>query len=226
VSSNQILALMRRHLVAVVAILVLTVGIAWDIKSTPPPYTESANLIFTPPAVNPYFSLSSFRSALIATAEIMTKTMESPESQQKVHEAGGTADFSVGLVNYNNEQFPYYGNPYVTVTTTATNPVDAHRTFTIVVQSSQRLISERQVEAGVYPASRISTQIVGDTGSVAQPGSNKRAFAGLVLLAILIAFLVVIFLDRHPIRPSLRRRPDSSPSSGRARTADKVRLRG
>lgn len=221
-SSNQILALMRRHLVAVVAILILTAGIAWDIKSTPPPYTESANVIFTPPAINPYFSISSFTSTLITTAEIMTRTMVSPESQQKVHEAGGTADFSVGLVNYNNEQFPYYGNPYVTVTTTATNPVDAHRTFAIVIQSFQRLVSERQAQAGVRSISRISTQIVGDTGPVGQPGSSKRASAGLIMLAILIAFLVVIFLDRHPIWPSLRRRLNRySPSSGRVRTAIK-----
>jgi hypothetical protein len=213
---------MRRHLVAVLAILVLTAGMAWDIKRTPPPYTESANVILTPPAVNPYASLSSFNAALIATAEVMTKTMLSPESQQKVREAGGTADFSLGLVNFNNEQFPYYGDPYVTVTATASDPADVHRTFTIVTLEFQRLVSERQAQAGVHPISRISTHVVADTGPVSQAGSHKRVFAGLILLAIVITFLIVIFLDRHPIWPSIRRRlARYSLPSVRVRTAIK-----
>ncbi len=97
-SLGQIVALMRRHLVAVVAIFVLTAGVAWQIKHTPPPYTESANVIFTPPAVNPYSSFSSYPSALLSTAEVMTETMLGAESRQEVLAAGGTADFTIGLV--------------------------------------------------------------------------------------------------------------------------------
>lgn len=221
-SLSQISALIRRHLVAVAVILVFTAGMAWNIKKTTPPYTESANVIFTPPAVNPYSSLSSFTPALISTAEIMTSLMLSPESRQKVREAGGTADFSLGLVNFSNEQFPYYGDPYVAVSTTAANPVDAHRTFTIVTQSFLRLVSKQQAQAGVKPASRISTQVVADTGPVSEPGSNKRAFAGLIMLAIVLAFLVLIFLDRRPIWPGIRRRlARYSLSSARVRAAMK-----
>jgi hypothetical protein len=206
VSLGQIVALMRRHLVAVVAILVLTAGVAWHIKHTSPPYSESATVIFTPPAVNPYSSFSSYPSALLSTAEVMTETMLGAESQQKVREAGGIADVTIGLVNFNNEQFPYYGDPYVTVTATATDPATAHRTFEIVMLSFQRLVTERQVQAGAIPVSFITTHVVGDTGPVAEAGSQKRVFAGLIVLAIMITFLVLIFLDRHPIWPGNRRR--------------------
>lgn len=206
-SFGQIIALMRRHLVAVVTIFVLVAGMAWDIKHTPPPYTESANVIFTPPAANPYSSFSSFQSALLATAEIMTKTMLSPEYQQKVREASGTADYNLGLINFSNEQFPYYRDPYVTVTVTGADPAAVHRTFTIVTRSFQLLVSERQDLAGVLPVNSISTYVVADTGPMAQGGSQKRAFAGLFVLAITITFLIAIFLDRHPIRPRTRRHP-------------------
>lgn len=216
VSFGQIYALMRRHLVAVAVLFVLTVGMAVEIKHTPPVYTESANVIFTVPAVNPYSSISSFTNDLITTAYVMTQEMLSPESQQKVRAAGGVADFSVGLVNFNNEQFPYYGDPYVTVTATSGNLADAHRTFTIVTQSFQRIVSERQIQAGVPRLSRISTRVVGDTGPVSPGGSQKRALAGLILLAIITSFLVLLFLDRHPIWPGIRRRLSrySLPSKG------------
>lgn len=205
-SFGQIYALMRRHLLAVMVVFILAAGMAWDIKTTPPVYSESANVILTGPAANPYASISSFTDDLIMTAYVMTTAMLSPESQQKVHQNGGTADFSLGLVNLSNEQFPYYGDPYVTLTTTSANPADAHRTFTIVATSFQHLLLARQVEAGVPPIGRISTHVVADTGPIAQVGSSKRAYAGLLILAIVIAFLVAVFLDRHPIWPSIRRR--------------------
>jgi hypothetical protein len=209
VSFGQIVTLMRRHLVAVMVIIVLTAGLAWHIKRTPPTYLESANVIFTPPASNPYSSFSSYTSALLATADVMTKTMLSSSSQQSIRKAGGTADFSIGLVNFNNEQFPYYGDPYVTVTSMDTDPATVHRTFSIVVQSLQRLLSERQDQAGAHPDSEISTNVVADTAPVVVPGSHKRVYAGIFILAIMIAFLVLIFLDRHPVWPGIRRRLDN-----------------
>jgi hypothetical protein len=206
VNFGQIVTLMRRHLIAVIVILVLTAGMAWNIKRTPPIYMESANVIFTPPAANPYSSFTSFTSALLSTADVMTRTMLSSDSQQNIRNAGGTADFSVGLVNFNNEQFPYYGDPYITVTATDADPATAHRTFRIVVTSLQLLLSERQDQAGAYPGSEISTNVVADTGPVVVAGSHKRVYAGLLMLAIIVAFLVLFFLDRHPVWPVIRSR--------------------
>lgn len=219
-SLRQIYALMRRHLAAVMVVFVLAAGVTWVIKKTPPAYSESANLIFTPPAVNPYSSIGSFSNVLITTAFAMRYAMLSPESQQKVHEAGGTADFNIGLVNLSNEQLPYYPYPYVTLTTTSLNPEDTHRTFAIVTLSFQRLVSEWQAQAGAPPISRITIHVVADTGPVAQVGSPKRTYAGLILLTIVAAFMVAVFLDRRPIRPHIRRHlARYSALSARARSA-------
>jgi hypothetical protein len=225
VSFSQIYALMRRHLIALMVLFVLTVSMAWEIKSTPPVYSESANVIFTAPAANPYSSIATFTNDLITTAYVMTQVMLSPESQQAVREAGGTADFSVGLVNFNNLQFPYYGDPYVTITATSRNLADTHRTFVIVAQSFQRIVSEGQIQSGALPPSRISTNVVADTGPVSPPGSQKRALAGLILLATVTAFLVLLFLDRHPIWPSIHRRLTrySLPSKGSRITMTRTR---
>jgi hypothetical protein len=206
VNFSQIYALMRRHLVAIVVIFVLAVGMAWDIKSTPPTYAESANVVFVAPSANPYSSLSEFTGALVMSAFAMITTIQSQESQQEIREAGGTADFSVGVVNEGDEEYPYYGNPYVDLTTTSANPADVHRTFTIVIQSLRRLLSVRQAQAGVTPVNHIFINVVGDTGPVVQAGSPKRVFAGLIVLVVVTAFLIAIFLDRHPIWPKVHSR--------------------
>ena len=216
-SFSEIAAIMRRHLIAVVVIFAVTVSVAWEFKRTPPPYTESVNIIFTPPSSNPYSSFSNFPQVLLSTAEIMTKSMLSSESKKAILRAGGTASFSVGLVNFNNEQFPYYDDPYVTVSATATDPATAHQTFTILVSYFQRLVSEKQVQTGASPKSYISTHAVADTGVIAEAGSSKRVYAGLIALAVIMAFLVVTFLDRHPIWPNIRRHlAKYSPSSVRS----------
>ena len=115
---REISAIMRRHLVALFVVFIVTVGIAYEFKTTPPAYVESATVVFTAPTSttfpNPY---SAFSSDLITTAEVMVRTTMSPQSEQEIREAGGTADFNVALVNINNEQFPFYNGSYATVTT-------------------------------------------------------------------------------------------------------------
>jgi hypothetical protein len=206
VTFGQIHELMRRHLIAVSVVFVFAIGMLYVVKSSPIVYDENADVIFTAPAphANPY---SSFTSSLISTADVMTRIMLNPQSQQRVRNAGGTAYFNVGLVNLYNLQFPYYGDPYVAVSTVSVDPASAHRTFEIVAAAFQRLVATQQVQAGVPPISRIATHLVADTGPVPERGSNKRAYAGIILLAIIGAFMVARLLDRHPIHlgVSLRR---------------------
>ena len=181
-----------------IVVLILTAGVAYGIKRTPPMYAESATVVFTPPKSlvfpNPY---ASWRGDLQTSADVMTKAMLDSRSEQRVREAGGTADFNLVLVNLYNEEYPDYGVPYVKLTTTSVNPADAQRTFTIVASSFEHLVSARQAQAGVMPGNRISTTIVGDTGPLVQAGSPKRVYAGLALLAVVAAFMLSNFISRH-----------------------------
>jgi hypothetical protein len=164
---------------------------------------------------NPY---SAFSSDLGITAELMTRAMLDSQSQRRVREAGGTADFNLALVNLYNEEYPDYGTPYVTLTTTSVNQANVRRTFTIVVSLFEHLVLARQTQAGAPPNHRISIHVVADTGPLVQAGSSKRTFAGLALLAVVAAFLLSSFLDRHQGRLSLL------VSAGRARAADNTAL--
>lgn len=197
-SLREAAAITRRRWVVFTLVFILTAGVAYSIKRTPPMYAETGTAVFTAPKSpvypNPY---SSWRGDLPATAYIMTEAMLDAQSQDRVRAAGGTADFSLAPVNLSNEEYPNYGTPYVTLTTTSVDPADAHRTFTIVASSFEHLVSARQAQAGVLPGNRISTSIIGNTGPLLQAGSPKRVYAGLAVLAVVAASMLSSFLSRH-----------------------------
>jgi hypothetical protein len=206
VSPQEIAALLRRHIAAVLLVGVIAVGVAYHIKRTPPTYQESATVYFTGPtsaaSPNPYVT---FSDSLIGTAGAIAIIAMSPQGQQQVSAAGGTGAFDIALVNSYNLEFPVYGTPAVTVTTTSQDPNAVHQTFTAVTKVLKRDLAERQAQAGVPSAHRIGTHIVNDSGPIVLVGSNKRVFAGLLVLTVVAALSVASFLDRHPIHLGLRR---------------------
>jgi hypothetical protein len=229
----EIAALMRRHLLAVTFVFVLAAAVLYDFKSTPPMYQESATVVFTAPSSvanpNPY---SSFGGDLITTGEVMIRTLMSPAGQQRVREAGGTADFGVGLVNLYNQEYPDYSDPYATMSVTSVNPSAVHLTFAVVARQLAGILASRQAQAKVPPHNRITAHVIGDTGVTALRGSSKRTYAGVVLLTVVTAFMVSIWLDRRRgrrggIRPAAR--PDRPDRPGQPeqpvaeRTAEPVR---
>ena len=131
----------------------------------------------------------------------------SPQSQRLVQAAGGTGDYTVAPVNLYNQQYPDYGVPEATITTTASSPEAAHSTYVIVVRQINNYLAAMQ--ARVQPRNRIITDVVGDSGPIIQTGSLKRSYGGLILLTLVAFFMLAIFLDRHPgliWRPARQRR--------------------
>jgi hypothetical protein len=194
-------AQLRRHLIAVTVVLMMAAGGAWKITSSTPVYLESANVIFATPGPNPYSDLG---PELIPAANLMAKTMLSPAYEQQIRQAGGTAQFDLELVNLYNEQFPYYDDPYVTVTAQSNSQQKTDRTFQIVIRTLQALVRARQTQAGVRPWAYFGTHVVADTGPLPQPGSRKRTLASLAVLTLIVLFLVAGFLDRRPVWATLR----------------------
>jgi hypothetical protein len=202
---QEIAALVRRHLLAISMVIVVAAGVAYYFKHTPLTYVESGTVVFAAPKTvaypNPYTTLS---GGLTGTAGIMAIIVMSPQGQQQIRSAGGTASYDAELVNLYNLEYPNYSDPFVTVTATSTNPAEVHQTFDIAAQLLERTLQEKQARAGVPEVDRITTHIVGDTGLVPERGSSKRTLAGLLVLAIVAAFSVASFFDRHPIRLSER----------------------
>ncbi len=199
-SLDELVALLRRHMIAAMVVVVLAVGAAYTFKRTPLTYGESATMILTVPKSlanpNPY---ATFDEPLITTSGVVALSMMGAQSLQKVRAAGAVGTYNVALVNLYNEQYPNYGEPSVTVTATAHDPAAAHNTFAIVIRLFQDNLAARQAQQGVPPHDRIGAHEAGDTGPMLASGSRKRVFAGLTVLTIVAVFSVCIFLDRHPV---------------------------
>ena len=196
---------MRRHVVAVAMIVVVAIGVAYDIHKTPATFQEGSTIVFTIPAsaANPDpFSL--FTGDLLYTAGLMAQVMMSPQSQDRVQQAGGLATYDLALYNLYNEEFPNYSQPYVTFTVTGATPQQVQETYAIVAAQLKQALASEQAQYGAVPHNQIAEHIIGDSGVVALRGSKKRTYAGLFMLTIIILFLVLRFLDRHTV-PRMRR---------------------
>jgi hypothetical protein len=187
----------RLRLAVVVVVLTVAAGLGYDIKSTPPMYLESAAVIFSlPPSQNAPNAYVSFTRSLITSGDAMAKILTSPQTQRQIRAAGGAPDVNMALINLYNEDYPDYGEPLATLTAKSHSAAAAHHTFMVSARLLGRLLSARQAQAGVLPRDRITAQIVADTGPVAQAGSPKRAFAGLALLALVVAVMMCSMVDR------------------------------
>jgi hypothetical protein len=201
VTVPEIVALMRRHMIVLMIIVVATAGLAFEIKHAPVTYEESATLAFTSRKTsakpNPYAALN---NALIDAAGILTTLAMSAQNQEQIKAAGGTALFNITLANGYNLQFPDFNEPYATLSATSTSVAAVDRTFTLVVQLLHGELKARQNQVKVPGADRIEIHVLAATGPVPQLGSFKRVLAGLFALMLVIIFSVATFLSRHPIR--------------------------
>jgi hypothetical protein len=200
VNARELAALMRRHVVAVMVVLVLAASVGYMLRHTQPSYEETATMILATPdsAANPN-PYNVFSVSLIDTGDVMVRTLMGPQGQQQVRAAGATGTFDVALVNLYNEEYPNY-QPYITVIGISQDPAEAHHTFAIVSKVLSDNLAAAQAKQGVPPVDRITGTIVGDTGPLVQSGSSKREYVIFVVLTIIAVFTVALFLDRHPFR--------------------------
>lgn len=202
-SVQDIAALMRRHLAALMVVIIAAAAVAVIFKRTPVTYRESGTVVFSAPGSanfpNPY---TSFSGSLVDAAGLIALFVMSPRDQRQIEAEGGAAAYDAALVNVSDLEYPDFSDPYITVTAVATDPMQVHRTFALVTRELYSELSSRQARANVSVPNRITASLIGDSGTLAQPGSSKRVDAGLLALAIIAALSVAIFLDRHSLRPN------------------------
>jgi hypothetical protein len=114
--------------------------------------------------------------------------------------AGGTATVSLTLVNLYDEEYPNYGLPMATLTSTSTSAAASQRTFTIAVRRLEDSLEAMQARAGVAPGNRISASILAPSGPIAQPGSKKRVYGGLAILAVMAVSTLWGMINRRAAR--------------------------
>jgi hypothetical protein len=208
----------RRRVLRIGAVLVVALagaGVADDITRTPPMYLESANVVFSLPKSMTYpKAYFIYADPLITSSEVMAQSLMSPQAQQQIRRAGGTASVTMALVNLYDEEYPDYGVPLATLTAASPSAVNTHRTFMIADRRLAILLATRQAAAGVTRRNRISAQLIADSGPVAQGGSSKRVLAGLLLLALaaIAGLWAIIDARLGPRRPSEGRPTWMAPS--------------
>jgi hypothetical protein len=208
VTTRDFAALFRRHLAAVLGVLVVAAGVAFAFKTTPVTYMEGGTVVFNQPVSralpNPYLSSG---GTLITVGGVVQDYMMGDQGRQQVTAAGGSTaggtSYDVSLVNSYNQEYPNYSVPEATVTATGTDLVAVERTFTAMMQVLTSYLTGQQADAGVPPVDQVTAKLIGNPGPLAQPGSSKRVFGGLLLLTVIAVFTVCVFLDRHPVRLSL-----------------------
>jgi hypothetical protein len=189
--------------VAVAVVVLLVGGVGYHAVHAPPLYLDTATVAFSG-APGP---------SLLAVDQVMASVMMSAQAEQQVRLEGGDARYDAALVNLYSEQFPYYGIPYLTVTTASIDPVATQRTFAAVMRVLKHDLASLQAQAAGSSKARIqATTIAAPTGPIPQTGSHKRSLPALALLTFILAFLVAAFLDRHPFRLRLRERLGSRPA--------------
>jgi hypothetical protein len=122
--------------------------------------------------------------SLIATGSVMSQIVMSARTRDQIAAAGGTASYTVALINLFNQDYPDFSYPEATLTVTSPDPAVTHRTYLVVKRTLTAVLAGRQRQAGATPASAIRVRFIDDSGLVAQKGSRKRALAGLLVIAL------------------------------------------
>ena len=171
-SPPNIVAMLRRHLIAVAVACLAVLGFGYHLAHMNPGYTDVGTIGFIAPndPLTGFADSRGTQAIKVATAEYM---MGSAASQQ-VRAAGGTANYDVELVNSYNEEYPDYSQPYVTVTTNSPDPTAALNTYNAVVSVLIKDLAQRQAQQGARPKVQITALPVNTTGPTIQSGSNKR----------------------------------------------------
>jgi hypothetical protein len=197
----EIGALLRRHFIAVLGVLVLAVWVVHDFKGTPTVYGDGATVVLKPPIStrypNPY---ESGGGSVITATGVIAAYVQGSAGQRLVSAAGGTLPYTVQLINSYNQDFPNYVAPEIDVEVTGTDVGSVIRTYAAVIQVLKAQVVARQKAARVPKIDRIQTLVIGDPGPLAQPGSPKRSLGGLMVLTLVGIFAVAIFFERHRIR--------------------------
>jgi hypothetical protein len=206
----EIVALLRRHIVAVLVVLAVAGAAEYQLRATPPVYVEGGSVVFyTTKHISgvdrPPFRAYLLSQSLIATETTMAGALSPSAAAVGIRTTAGTAQYRLAPFNSHNLQYPYYSLPSATLTVTSQAPAATHLAFLDVFSSIAHKLAAAQSRAAVPAASRIRVYLTADTGTLRQAGSRIRVFGGVAVLTVLVVFMVAGFLDRR-LRHAGRRR--------------------
>jgi hypothetical protein len=196
--------MLRRHRIAIVIVALAAGVLSYHLVRGNPGYIDSGSVAFTAPKNS--VSMFQNRRSLLVVEEAAASYMMGSQGEQKVRTAGGTAPYSVAMLNLYNEEFPNYSQPYVTIAVMSHYPEVAKQTFRAVLGVLRKATAMLQEQVGATQKNEVTATLVAEpTGPIAQGGSHKRSYAALAVLAIIAIVAIARALDRR--RPRRHRRP-------------------
>lgn len=196
-------ALKLRKAIAVIVVLIISAGAAYDIKRTPELYSDGATVIFfvAHQPTQTQAQADSINESLVATEVMLAQT-----TMQYVSTAAGKVQIVAFPCNRSNLQYPDYEEQCATLTATAANASAVHWAFRHAYRVLTSHLLKLQISSAVPSRNRIRTYLVGISGAVSQPGSRMRVLAGLGVLTLIGILTVARFFALRRDRTRARRR--------------------
>ncbi len=183
----------RGKALAVLVVLILAAGAVYDVRTTPPPYTDGGTVIFSAADwLARSVGVPSFDQSLIITEVMLAQTMSG-----QIRTADGTTRLQALPCNTSDLEYPDYAEQCATLTTTAPGAGAARQAFSLAYRLLTVRLAKLQAASGVVSRNRITTYLVGMSGPIPQQGSKARVLAGLALLALIGVLTVSRFIERH-----------------------------
>lgn len=185
-----------------VAVLLISAAAAYDIKKTPPIYSDGATVIFftTRHLADPS------REAALDQSLIVTEVMVAQTTMSLVSSAGRRVHIAAVPCNRSDLEYPDYAEQCATLTAAAPDPGAVQQAFSAAYRVLRSRLMTLQADSGAAPRRRIRTYLVGMSGALPQKGSRARVFAGLAVLTIIVILTASRFSEFHRIRFRAARR--------------------
>jgi hypothetical protein len=203
-----------RKTIAVIAVVIISVGAAYDIRRAPKLESDGATVIFF---VAHQLARSQPQADSINESLVATEVMLAETTMEYVSTPAGRVQIVAFPCNRSNLQYPDYEMQCATLTATAANAAAVRRAFREAYRVLRSRLLRLQISSTVPARNRIQTYLVGVSGPVAQAGSPARVLAGLAVLTFIGMLTVSRFLTLRRSRVPARRRRFFALHGNRAR---------
>jgi hypothetical protein len=139
---------------AVFAVVVIAAGAAYNIKTTPPIYSDGATMIFY---VAHKIRTSPERGNTINQSLVTTEVMFSQTTAEYVNTVAGKVQIVAFPCNRFNFEYPDYEEQCATLTATGPGATAVYRGFWLAYQVLKSRLMKLQANAAVRPRDRIRT---------------------------------------------------------------------
>ncbi|MEU6372632.1 hypothetical protein [Streptomyces sp. NPDC046909] len=202
-------ALLRRWYV-VVAALLLTAGLAYQVVRPAPQFTGSAVVVLKPPVTqNQPNQYTNLQPPLAVVSYGVVQQLRSPAGEKELRAAGVRGTYHLVPRNSGTSATPRYLIPSLQVQSQASGSEAAVSAVSRIIDVYTRHVEELQTAQGVPESARITASVLVAPSAAAVQGDKSRGLAGAGLLGLAFGVVGALWFDRYALRR--RKRASAAP---------------